>query len=78
MPYFKSLFVQRCKRAVSQSNISPTLLKEFTIAIPPSDIQSRFAAIVQQHERLRGMQVEALRQAELLYSTLLESAFGKG
>jgi type I restriction enzyme, S subunit len=76
MPYFKELFIQRCKRAVSQSNISPTLLKEFTIAVPPIDLQNGFAAVVQKHERLRGMQVEALRQAEVLYSTLLEQAFG--
>lgn len=73
--HFKRLFVDRCKRAVSQSNISPTLLKEFVIYLPPRPMQDAFSSVVHKHERLRAMQVEALRQADLLYEMLLEEAF---
>ena len=75
-PHFKRTFVDRCKRAVSQSNVSPTLLKEFVMYVPPRPLQDSFTTVVQKHERLRRMQVEALRQAEQLYETLLEEAFG--
>ncbi len=33
--YFKVLFQERCKKAMGQSNISPTLLREFRIYVPP-------------------------------------------
>lgn len=75
-PHFKRTFVDRCKRAVSQSNVSPTLLKEFVMYVPPRSLQDTFTKVVQKHERLRRMQVEALRQAEQLYETLLDEAFG--
>ena len=73
--YFKNLFRNRCKKAVGQSNISPTLLKEFPAYIPPLPLQQKFAALVERVERLRAVQREALRQAEHLFATLLHRAF---
>ncbi|HXG88454.1 MAG TPA: restriction endonuclease subunit S [Vicinamibacterales bacterium] len=73
--YFKNLFRDRCKKAVGQSNISPTLLKEFPVYVPPLPIQEKFAALVERVERLRGVQWEASRQAEHLFASLLHSAF---
>jgi type I restriction enzyme S subunit len=73
--YFKNLFRDRCKKAVGQSNISPTLLKEFPAYIPPLPLQQKFACLVERVERLRAVQREALRQAEHLFATLLHRAF---
>lgn len=76
---FKQMFQERCKKAVGQSNISPTLLKEFPIIVPPLALQQKFARIVRQFERLRAQQREAKRQAEHLFQTLLHRAFsGEG
>lgn len=74
--YFKKLFQDRCKKAVGQSNISPTLLREFPIYVPPLPLQQKFADIVGRFERLRAQQREAERQAEHLFQTLLHRAFG--
>jgi len=75
MPFYKRLFQERCKKAVGQSNISPTLLKEFPMIVPPLPLQEKFAAIVQKFERIRRQQREATRQAEHLFQTLLHRAF---
>ncbi|MFZ0680265.1 restriction endonuclease subunit S [Candidatus Binatus sp.] len=74
--YFKNLFRDRCKKAVGQSNISPTLLKEFPAYIPPLSLQQKFATLVEQVERLRAVQREELRQAEHLFASLLDRSFG--
>jgi type I restriction enzyme S subunit len=76
--YFKNLFRDRCKKAVGQSNISPTLLKEFPAYIPPLPLQQKFGALVERVERLRAVQREALRQAEHLFASLLHRAFCSG
>ncbi len=77
--YFKLMFQARCLKAVGQSNISPTLLKEFPMLIPPLSMQRSYQEVVDKHKRLRGQQREALRQAEHLFQTLLHGAFrGEG
>jgi type I restriction enzyme S subunit len=43
--------------------------------VPPIPLQEKFAAIVQQFERVRRQQREATRQAEHLFQTLLHRAF---
>lgn len=73
--YYKGLFQERCKKAVGQSNISPTLLKEFPMLVPPLPLQRQFARIVHRFDRLRAQQREAERQAEHLFQTLLHLAF---
>lgn len=75
--YFKKIFRERCKKAVGQSNISPTLLKEFPIYIPPVEDQEKFVNFVARYERLRSIQRESLRQAEHLFQSLLHQAFSE-
>jgi len=75
-PYYKNLFQERCKKAVGQSNVSPTLLKEFPVINPPLTEQERFAGVVHRYECLRAQQVESERQAEMLFQSLLARAFG--
>jgi type I restriction enzyme, S subunit len=73
--HFKGLFQQRCKKAIGQSNISPTLLREFPALIPPLREQDSFARITEKYGRLNAQQHEAERQAEQLFQTLLQRAF---
>jgi type I restriction enzyme S subunit len=75
-PHYKNLFQARCKKAVGQSNVSPTLLKEFPVIIPPLAKQERFARVVARVECLRALQAEAERQAEMLFQSLLAQSFG--
>lgn len=74
--YYKKLFQERCKKAVGQSNISPTLLKEFPVVIPPLELQSRLATAKTQNDLLWIRQRESERQAEHLFQSLLQRAFG--
>jgi type I restriction enzyme S subunit len=74
-PYYKALFQLRCRKAVGQSNISPTYLKEFPVLIPSDAAQKRYAKIVKRFKRLRSQRSEALRQAEHLFQSLLHRAF---
>ena len=41
----------------------------------PCRLQQKFAALVEQVERLRAVQREALRQAEHVFASLLDRAF---
>jgi len=75
MPYYKHLFQERCKKAIGQSNISPTLLREFPVMIPPLSEQERFAQVVRRVEALRRRQAESARQGDGLFQSLLHQAF---
>jgi len=72
---YKKMFVRRCKKAVGQSNISPTLLKEFPIYLPELPLQQKFAALVEQVERLRARQRESERELERLFQSLMQKYF---
>lgn len=55
--------------------INQTVIEELEIPLPPIPLQDKFAALVDRVERLRKVQKEALRQAEHLFSSLLDRAF---
>jgi type I restriction enzyme S subunit len=73
--YFKNIFQKRCKKAVGQSNISPTLLKEFLIMVPAIEPQLHFAQVSHKIAYMLNKNKEAERQAELNFQTLLHQAF---
>ena len=73
---YKKMFQERCKKAVGQSNISPTLLKEFPIYHPPLKLQQQFADIVTQTELLRERQRAHEGELEQLFKGLLQRYFG--
>lgn len=50
-------------------------LAELPIPVPPTDQQKKFLTFVRRHEQLRAVHVEALRQANHLFQTLLHQAF---
>jgi len=68
----------RVRRYVTISTISginQDNLCRIEVVVPPLPLQQKFAALVQQVERLRAVQREALRQAEHLFASLLHRAF---
>ena len=79
MKHFGSA-IGRLKRGAEDaySFMNTGRISELRIPVPPLTLQRRFAALVAEHERLRAMQREALRQAEHLFQTLLHDAFADG
>lgn len=74
-PHYKELFRRRCKKAVGQSNISPTLLQEFPLMIPPKDLQDIYAERVAGYSVARTQQSELGHQTDHLFQSLLDRAF---
>ena len=70
--------VARLKRGQEDAYtfMSTGSLSELQIPLPPFPLQQKFAALVERVERLRAVQREALRQAEHLFASLLDHAFG--
>jgi type I restriction enzyme, S subunit len=50
-------------------------LAELPIPLPPFDDQKRFLSFLQRHEQLHTTHIEALRQADHLFQTLLHQVF---
>ena len=73
--HFKKMFVKRCKKAVGQSNISPTLLKEFPIYFPPLSLQKQFAEIINKTDALKEKQKQSEQELENLFQSLMQKAF---
>jgi type I restriction enzyme, S subunit len=73
--YYKKLFMLRCKKAIGQSNISPTLLKEFAMYKPSLEEQQRFSALLEKVELLRAKQRESENELDNLFNSLMQRAF---
>jgi type I restriction enzyme S subunit len=73
--YYKKMFSERCKKSVGQSNISPTLLKQFPIYTPPFDLQLTFSSLVQNVEKMKEKQRESEKELNNLFNSLMQRAF---
>jgi type I restriction enzyme S subunit len=73
-------FVRHQQRIATKGAIMDGLnmeiIKGLRIPLPPLSLQEKFAKIVQRVARLRAVEQEALRQAEHLFASLLDRAFG--
>ena len=72
----KSLGVS--EKGAVMPGLNMEIIKELLIPLPPLALRLQFAAIIEKHERLRRVHLEALRQAEHLFQTLLHRAFTTG
>lgn len=64
-------------RGANTEGLTLPMLEELPVpTVPPSE-QEHFSALVTRHECLRGVQREALRQAEHLLASLLDQAFNR-
>jgi type I restriction enzyme S subunit len=55
--------------------ISTGLVNEFPVLVPPLELQRQFEQVVERHTLLKCSNVEALRQADHLFQSLLHQAF---
>ncbi len=63
------------QKGAIMDGLNMEIIKGLRFPLPPLQLQQKFAALVERHERLRATQREALRQAEHLFQTLLHQAF---
>lgn len=85
MPVFLSMFlsmnaggqreIKRLQYGQTKPGLNLDQVRQFRIPIPPLSLQQKFAALVEQVERLHAVQRESLRQAEHLFASLLDRAF---
>ena len=67
--------MKRAGRTAVQFNVNTKQIADIDIPLPPISEQMQFVCIVEQFERLRTQQHEAVRQADHLFATLLHRAF---
>lgn len=67
--------LEQSMKQTTRNQVPITRQRELLIPLPPVEEQREFAAIVGKYERLRAQQIEAERQAEHLFQTLLHHAF---
>ena len=61
-------------RGANTEGLTLPMLEELPVPRVDYNAQRKFGAIVERHERLRGAQREALRQADHLFQLLLDRA----
>ena len=71
----KTEILKKSKRAINQASINQQDVKSFSIALPPLDLQRKFAKRAQSIERLIKRQNSAGGQSERLFDVLLHRAF---
>lgn len=74
-PSGRAIFMRQARRTAVQFNINSEQISALRLPVPPLPLQTRFAELVERHERLRSVQCESLRQAEHLFQTLLNKSF---
>lgn len=64
-----------CKSIVGMANINAQELQSIKNLIPPIEIQTQFAQIVEKTESLKTQYQQSLQELENLYSSLRHRAF---
>lgn len=66
---------QELTHGIANHDLGLTRMIKIKLYLPPLSLQNDFAQIAQKSQRLRNQQIEAERQAEHLFQTLLHKAF---
>ncbi len=72
--YGKMIVKAQCKGATTKS-ITKTAVKALPIIVPPLELQTQFAQIVEKTEALKSQYQQSLQELENLYSSLSQKAF---
>lgn len=68
--------IETCRKdASNQSSINQEDVKSFQIRLPPLDLQQRYRAVLAEIRSHRSRLQDTLRQADILFSSLLQRAF---
>lgn len=73
--YAKEYFLSCAKQTTNLASINMTQLKATPVPLPSLRDQAHFGSAAAEHATLRATHVEALRQADHLFQTLLHQAF---
>jgi len=63
------------QKGAIMEGLNMEIIKDLCLPLPPYSLQKTFVKLAERHERLRATHIEALRQAEHLFETLLHQAF---
>ncbi|MFM7855070.1 MAG: restriction endonuclease subunit S, partial [Flammeovirgaceae bacterium] len=72
---YKPMMMKWASTAV-QAFLNMAQIKSFKVPLPPLPLQQKFAALVEQVERLRTKQRESERELENLFQSLMQKYFG--
>lgn len=73
--HMKKVLFETARGAIGQANINSKELKAFQIALPPSELQQRFAQRVEAVQSITAQQAEGLERAQATFNALLAQAF---
>jgi type I restriction enzyme S subunit len=73
--FAKQYFLKCSKQTTNLASINMTQLRATPVLLPPLAIQQHFCTFIERQEQLRAIYIEALRQADHLFQTLLHEAF---
>ncbi|MBF0506282.1 MAG: restriction endonuclease subunit S [Nitrospirae bacterium] len=71
----KQTLLGLCRNIVGMANINATEIKNIKILIPPVELQTKFAQIVEKVEALKAHYQASLKELENLYGSLSQRAF---
>ena len=71
----KQTLLGMCKSIVGMANINAQELQNIKILIPPIELQTQFAHIVEKTETLKSQYQQSLQELENLYGSLSQKAF---
>lgn len=71
----KKTLENMCKNIVGMANINAQELQNIRIHLPPIDLQSKFASMVEEIEKQKQLAEENLKKSETLFNSLLQRAF---
>ena len=74
-PQIKKYLQNKCKNIVGMANINAKEFQKIPIAIPPLDLQQRFAEIVSSVEEQKAKMKKHLEQLDDLFASLQQRAF---
>ena len=76
--YIYNQILKRAKKAVNQASINQGDVQNFSIVVPPIDLQKTFATFVSQVDKSKVVvqKAKALDEAKLLFESLMQKYFG--
>ena len=73
--FMKKLLYNKAKNIVGMANINAKELEDFSIILPPIELQNKFAERIEKIEKLSFEIEEAIKEAENLYNSLISKYF---
>ena len=73
--YGKTYFLKSAKQTTGIATINSTQLKKFPVLAPPTELQQKFAQIVEKVEAMRQNQKQSQQEIYNLFNALMQKAF---